>query len=161
MDNDLPGYAGLGKESSLWVAVAEKAYAHYRTGANTYASLSGGWGVDVNRAFGAAASGSRYFGTTSDGAELAEFVARKWEAKGAVTIGFLRVGSGVPIVGSHMYSVASVARDAAGKVVSITVRNPWGVDGGGSRDGNTGDGLVTLTPAQIVACTGGVCWGRV
>ena len=27
----------------MWVAVVEKAYAHYRTGANSYASLSGGW----------------------------------------------------------------------------------------------------------------------
>src|SRR4029434_10803111 len=48
-----PVYAKLGAQNSMWVAVAEKAYAHYRTGANSFASIEGGWSVDVNKAFGA------------------------------------------------------------------------------------------------------------
>ena len=61
VDNDLPvdtppstrhpAYAKLGAENSMWVAVVEKAFAHYRTGANSYASLDGGWSIEVNRAF--------------------------------------------------------------------------------------------------------------
>ena len=78
-----------------------------------------------------------------------------------MTIGFVGALTGdVPLVTGHMYTVASVQRNSAGVVTSITLRNPWGVDGAGS-DGNTSDGLVTLTPAQLYAQTGRVNWGRV
>jgi hypothetical protein len=165
VDNDLPGYARLGRDDSMWVAVTEKAFAAHRSALfrlpASYANLVGGWGREVNDAFGSVRSGYRTFGPGTDPAELAEFIARRFEAREATTIGFLRPGAGVPVVRNHMYSVAGVERDAAGVVVSITVRNPWGVDGGGSTDANPADGLVTLTPAQIASCTGAVNWGRV
>jgi hypothetical protein len=163
VDNDLPGYAELGREDALWVAVAEKAFAHHRRGSagGDYASLVGGWGFEVNRAFGAATVGMRMIAGYSSAAALADDIAARVADREAVTIGFLAVGAGVPIVPNHSYTVVGVARDAGGAVVSITVRNPWGFDGGGSRDADPSDGLVTLTPAQIRACTGAVCWGRV
>ena len=34
--------------------------------------------------------------------------------------------------------------------VSITLRNPWGFDGGGNQDLNPNDGLVTVTGVQLV-----------
>jgi len=40
--------------------------------------------------------------------------------------------------------------DAQGQPVSVTLRNPWGTDGGGSNDG-ANDGYVTLTGAQLYA----------
>ena len=59
VDNDLavtgssttPAYAKLGAQNSMWVAVIEKAFAHYRTGSNNFASIEGGWSVEINRAF--------------------------------------------------------------------------------------------------------------
>ena len=42
-----------------------------------------------------------------------------------------------------------MTKDASGNVISITLRNPWGVDGAGN-DGNN-DGYVTITPAQAFA----------
>jgi hypothetical protein len=42
-------FAGLGAQNSMWVAVVEKAFASYRTGANTYDSLNGGWSVEGRR----------------------------------------------------------------------------------------------------------------
>ncbi|MFO0845261.1 MAG: C2 family cysteine protease [Gemmataceae bacterium] len=50
-------FAGLGREGSLWVALVEKAYAHFRTGANTYASVANGDPADAMRAFNAASVG--------------------------------------------------------------------------------------------------------
>lgn len=169
VDNDLPvvspasstpAYAGLGAGNSMWVAVAEKAFAYYRSGANSYASIEGGWGIEVNRAFNATGTGSKMFTQYANAAALATELATRVANKESVTIGFLTVGSGVPVIGYHMYMVAGVTKNAAGVVTSITVRNPWGVDGAG-KDANPNDGLVTLTPAQVFSCTGAVNWGKV
>jgi hypothetical protein len=169
VDNDLPvanpassrpAYAGLGAQHSMWVAVVEKAFAHYR-GANSYASLEGGWGVEVNRAFRAARVGERWISSYTSAAAMATDIAALAAAGQAVTIGFVgaRVGV-VPLVMNHMYAVASVGRNASGAVDSITLFNPWNVDGAGSRDSNPTDGLVTLSAAQIYAQYGRVNWGR-
>ena len=45
-----PSYAKLGANNSMWVAIMEKAFAHYRKGSNSYASIESGWSVEVNRA---------------------------------------------------------------------------------------------------------------
>ena len=80
IDNDLPvdnsnssnpSYAQLGREDSSWVAIAEKAFTHYRTGANSYASIEGGWGVEANRAFGTRSASDRSFTSYSSAACLA------------------------------------------------------------------------------------------
>ena len=162
VDNDLPGYAGLGQEGSLWVPVVEKAFAYYRraSAAGDYATLGGGWGYEVNRAFGAAVVGFRMISGYTSADALAAEVAARVANKEAVTIGFLAVGAGAPLVANHSYTVVGVTRGAGGAVVGITVRSPWGFDGAGN-DGNAADGLVTLTPAQIRASTGAVNWGKV
>jgi hypothetical protein len=172
VDNDLPvynssstspAYAGLGRENSMWVAVVEKAFAHYRTGANSYASLEGGWGFEGNRALGSTSIGDRDFRSYSSAAALANEIFTRWSRAEAVTIGFLgeRIrGAGAPLVMGHMYTVMSVLRNAAGAVASITLRNPWGIDGAG-RDSNPNDGLVTVTPDQLYRYYGRVNWGRV
>ena len=59
VSNDLPTqgsesyvYARPGSTGSIWAAIMEKAYAFFRTGANTYASISSGWMGDVYTALG-------------------------------------------------------------------------------------------------------------
>ncbi len=165
VDNELPtssknnpSYADLGKDGSLWVAVVEKAYAEYQTDENSYSSLAGGNAIDVYKAFGASVSG-RSLGYYSSATSLANAILTQWSAGNAVSVGIEDAGSGVPLVGNHMYAVYSVQTNAAGKVTSITLRNPWGVDGGGNKDGSS-DGLVTVTPAQLFSCVGDVVWGN-
>ena len=50
VDGDLPvwngsylAYADQSPNGSIWAAIIEKAYAFFRTGAGTYASLNSGW----------------------------------------------------------------------------------------------------------------------
>lgn len=173
VDNDLPvfhsyntspAYAGFGAEGSMWVAIAEKAFAHYRTGANSYGSIEGGWGVEANLAFGATSTGNRDFLSYGSADALANQIYTQWSNNTAITIGFLSVrtsaGSTAPLIMSHMYTVMSVVRDAGGTVTSLVLRNPWGVDGTGS-DGNYYDGLVTVTPDQIYGISGRINWGQV
>ena len=70
-------------------------------------------------------------------------------ANKAVTMGIGSVPKGAPLIGGHAYTVDHVTKDATGAVVSITLRNPWGVDGAGNDGAN--DGYVTITPAQALA----------
>jgi hypothetical protein len=168
VDNDLPvniggttpAYAGLGLQGSLWVALVEKAFAHYRRGANSYASIEFGWSVEINRAFRSTSAGEKSIQSYGNATALANDIATRAGSGQAVTIGFTS-GGGAPLVMSHQYTVASVQRNSSGTVISITLRNPWGVDGGGSADSNPNDGLVTVTPAQLYAQSGAVNWGRV
>lgn len=172
VDNDLPvrsstdtnpANAGFGANGSMWVAVVEKAFAHYRTGANSYGSIEGGWGVEANRAFGTTAAGDRDIHSYSSATALANEIFSRWNSFSAVTIGFTgkKVASAtVPLVMGHMYTVMNVIRNSAGTVTSIVLRNPWGYDGAGN-DSNTNDGLVSVTPSQLMQLNGRVNWGRV
>lgn len=171
VDNDLPttsgysspAYASLGRENSMWVAVVEKAYAHYRYGTNSYAALDGGWSVEVNRAFGSTNAGEQDLASFTSATALANFIAQKWNAYQATTIGFLglKAGypSGAPIITSHMYTVTGITRDSAGNITYITLRNPWGVDGIGNDGSN--DGYVRVTPTELFRYTGRVNFGQV
>jgi hypothetical protein len=157
-----PAYAQLGANKSMWVAIVEKAYAHYRTGANSYASLEFGWSVDLNKAFGTTVPGDYAISGYGSATAMANAISNLWNKYEAVTIGFAggSIYSGAPLVNNHMYTVHSVTLNGWGAVASITLRNPWGTDGAGN-DGNTNDGLVTLTPTQIFGSTGRINWGRV
>ena len=168
VDNDLavassgstnPAYAQLGADSSMWVAVVEKAFAHYRTGANSFASIEGGWSVELNRAWGSSSAGEKSIGSYSNATSLANDLYNKWNNYQSVTIGFLS-GSGANIVTGHMYTIARFVRNSGGTITGVVLRNPWGVDGGGNNDGSN-DGYVTVTPAQLMGYTGRVNWGRV
>lgn len=169
VDNDLPvassmsttpAYAGLGRENSMWVALVEKAFTHYRTGANTYASIVGGWSIEINRAMGSTSAGQKDIRSYSNAAAMVNDLYDRWNHYGAVTIGFTATSGSVPIYASHMYTVMSFKRNAAGVITGVVLRNPWGVDGGVSRDSNPNDGLVELTPAELFAQRGAVNWGR-
>lgn len=174
VDNDLPVassgsttpvYAGLGQSNSMWAAVVEKAFAHYRKGLNTYASIQGGWGDEANSAFGSTTAGRKYFSNYGSATAMANDIYSRWNTYQAVTVNFSggkkTSSAGDPIILGHAYTVMSVRRNSAGTVTSIVLRNPWGTDGGGSTDSNPYDGLITVTPAQIFQYAGAVAWGRV
>ena len=155
-----PAYAGLGAGGSLWAAVVEKAYAHYRTGANSYASLEGGWSVEVNRAFGATSTGDYAISSYSSATALANAMYSAWANGRAATIGFTNIPAGSPLVDDHMYTIVSFTRNSAGQITHVTLRNPWAWDGV-YVDSNPNDALVTVSINTLYACTGRLNWGRV
>jgi hypothetical protein len=152
-------FAELGAQNSMWVAVVEKAYAHYRYqafGAHSYASLEFGWSRDVNRAFGSTSDGEKSIKSYSSAAALANDIANRFNTLQAVTIGFTgSLTGGVPLIPGHMYMIAGINRNAAGAITSIVLQNPHGA--------NTQQYGVTiaLTPSQIFAQIGRVNWGLV
>src|SRR5205823_10283820 len=79
-------YAGLGHDGSLWVALVEKAYTHYRTGANTYASLNNGDPQDALRAYNETSVGEDDFAAGSNSATVANDVYNHWNAYQSCTI---------------------------------------------------------------------------
>jgi len=137
-----PAYADLGPDGDMWVALVEKAYAYYRYGDNSYGSLQGGWMSDVCRQVTAATTISRY--TSGLGSYLCSFLSNELAAGHAVTMGSWYSASR-PIVGSHAYMVKDVNVTAG----TVTVYNPWGVDGR-TWDSNYSDGLLTISAAQVV-----------
>lgn len=147
-------YAGLGHDGSLWVALVEKAYAHFRTGANTYASLNGGDPAAALRAYNLNAVGQNYYAAGSNATTVANDVYNHWNSYQSCTICTGSVPAGSLLLGNHCYTVTSVTRNAAGTVTSITMRNPWGNDNTG------GNPYVVLTPAQMAACQLWVSWGN-
>lgn len=176
VDNDLPvntindttpAYAKLGRSGNqeMWVAVYEKAFALYRNSARTYASIEGGWSVEVNRAFRSASPGDRTFSSYSSATALATEIYNRFVNYEAVTIGFSgsNMANNTPLILGHMYLVTNVIRNASNVITSIELRNPWGVDGGRITSGNAYDGIVSVTPAQLWSFVniGRVNWGRV
>lgn len=147
LDADLPAnggslvYAGVGPDNELWVPLMEKAYAYFRYGQNSYSSIEGGWMATVNTEL--TGMGNQTMWTGGSASSFVSWMAGQLAAGHAVTLGSNSNASG-PIVGGHAYMVKSVNGDG-----TVTVFNPWGVDGGSSTDANRYDGLVTLTAAQV------------
>lgn len=152
VDADLPvrsggglAYAGLSPTGEIWVPLMEKAYAHFRRGENSYASLSMGWMSTVYREVTNGWTASRTVGV--DGEALAAYLQGHFDAGHAVTVGS-RSDAGWPIVGQHAYVVRSVQQ--AGADYHVTVYNPWARDGV-YYDDNPGDGLLTITMDTLLA----------
>jgi len=143
IDADLPtwsngalAYANAGSQGSLWVALMEKAFAQFRTGANSYASIEGGWMTEVATALGKNST------TTYNKTDLVSVIKSALEAGKSVTYGANTPTDGAPLIGSHAYTVDRVNTDG-----TVTLRNPWAVDGIGHDNAN--DGYVTVTAAQL------------
>ncbi|MCX5677294.1 MAG: C2 family cysteine protease [Planctomycetota bacterium] len=136
-----PAYARLTPDGEAWVAVAEKAYAQFRYGANSYASLNGGWMEPVYYAVTGAATGSMY----TNIANIAGIMADYLSAGHALTAASRESPPG-PAVGNHAYMIKSV--ETVGDQTEVTVYNPWGFDGN-SWDSNTSDGLLKMSLATF------------
>ena len=132
-----PAYAKLSPEGEFWAALAEKAYAEFRTGANTYASLNAGWMDPVYQAVTNAATNTVYTTIGSLATTMSDLLA----AGHAVTAASVAQPVG-PAVGGHAYMVKTV--ETVGGDSYVTVYNPWGYDGV-SWDSNASDGLLKMT----------------
>jgi hypothetical protein len=150
LDADLPvttsgylAYAKLSAAGEIWVPMLEKAYCFFRTGDNSYASISGGWMSDPLTEVTNTSSIFRY--TTGTTGTLFNWMQAALSAGHALTAGSEYNASG-PIVAGHAYQVKTVF--TSGGTQYVTVYNPWGVDGR-TWDSNTQDGLLTLTITQF------------
>ncbi|MCL2700841.1 MAG: C2 family cysteine protease [Phycisphaerae bacterium] len=150
VDGDLPvgsngqlAYAKPGDNGAIWVAVMEKAYAFFRTGGNSYASINGGWMADAYADITGTASTTRTTGGSVN--SVYTFLQTQLNDGKAVTAASTTASQG-PIIGSHAYMIVSV-QDVNG-VQTVTVYNPWGYDGV-KYDNNPNDGLITITVAQF------------
>lgn len=140
----LPAFAGLTRNGGeLWVALIEKAFAQFRSGSNSYASIEGGW-MDEGYAALLGASTTSIQSASLSANALAQRMANELAAGRAVTAGSLY--NSRPIIGQHAYQVHSVSQ--SGSTWNVTVYNPWGVDGN-TWDANSDDGLLILTAAQF------------
>jgi hypothetical protein len=135
-------YANGGATNTLWCAVLEKAYAYERRGANTYASLNGGYFGEVNDLFGL--QSKTFNQATYTDTQLYNTLSSLLSAGKAIE--FATFNAPPTLVRAHGYSLLSVSR--VNGVNYYVVRNPWGVSGS-SLEGR--DGVAKLTYAQMVA----------
>jgi hypothetical protein len=154
IDADLPVnngslcYAHAGSQGQIWAPLMEKAYAFFRDGQNSYASIWGGWMSDVFKDVVNSGTNTVWMSSSTSLTSLASFLTTQLQEGHAVTAGSYSTSIG-PIIGDHAYMIQSVTTTNQGTFV--TVYNPWGVDGV-SYDSNPGDGLLTLPIATFRQC---------
>ncbi len=117
------GRSALNASTTLWLALAEKAYAQWnetgksgRNGTNTYTAIEGGWMSNVNAQV--LGYNSTYYSTNSTSKQV---MINALSAGHAVTLGTTSNASAGGLVGSHAYVVT--AYNAASD--SFTLYNPW------------------------------------
>ena len=170
VDNDLPvaqfgdqslNYTALGQGGSVWVSIIEKAYTHYRApGANSYASIEGGFTEDLLRTFRLSGVGALSFhpgfGIPAFGnaASLGAAIKLAFDQGQAPTIG-IDMPSTPMLLSSHQYIVDSyIENGLTHQLDSVVLRNPWAVDGGMIPSGDPDDGLITLDINTLFMCQG-------
>ncbi|MBC7784320.1 MAG: hypothetical protein H7144_10820 [Burkholderiales bacterium] len=141
-----PVYAKLGAEKSLWVAVAEKAFAYQRRMQGSYKSINGGWMTEVFTAIGATGHASKTKTATADAGAFIDWVENKLAGGDVVTLGILTYSGQLNLVNGHAYTVDRVETLPDG-TKQLVIRNPWAVDGNRTDDG-VNDGYVTLSASQ-------------
>src|SRR5262249_21739985 len=125
----------------------EKAYAYFRTGANTYNSLNAGWTGSVFSDLGVMTT-TFTVSSANMNSVFNQLTTALAAGKAVAAVTNTNIASGIPIIGSHAYTVVSTSVDSG--VQYVTVRNPWGIDGAGN-DGNPNDGLVRITLSQFAS----------
>lgn len=152
IDADLPVFAGdflayAGSvDKEIWVGLVEKAYAQFRTGANSYASISGGWMSEVYAQVTGSSYTSLSISSTTNADTLATRMYSELQAGHAVSAG-TSVGNAY-VARTHAYMVQSVQQ--VNNIWMVTVFNPWGQDGTDiPGDTNRYDGLITMTISQF------------
>lgn len=121
-------YARLGKQSSLWVALMEKAFAFFRTGEGTYQSIDGGWMHEAFLDLGMTPMDDASFGSAT---ALLDTIGGELSAGEAVTYAVQQAPAGSPLLSDHAYMVDSVVKDAKGNATGLRLRNPWGTPSAG------------------------------
>ena len=157
-----PYYAGLGRDGSIWAAVLEKAWAFFRRGQGTYASINWGkvsepynaLGVDgLNRAYAASVFSAKGGMLDVIDSYLDKGYSVVYSTKDAQP-------AGSKVRPDHVVMVDRVVRDRNGSATGIVLRDQYKTDDPDVKDGND-DGYVTLTAAQSAAWMEGVMWCRV
>lgn len=150
VDADLPvagggglAYVSFGAQGAIWVALIEKAWASFRTGAASYASIDGGWMDESYKSLGMSNS-STMSGTAQT---ILAGMAAALHAGHSVTFAVATPSAGSNLVGYHAYTVDQVIIGIDGKPTSVRLRNPWGVDGYTCNDG-INDGYLTVSADQ-------------
>ena len=141
-------FAQPGANGTVWAMVMEKAFCYFRTGANTYASISGGWMSEVYSDLNTASS--TITPTSYSDASLYSAISAELASGKPVTAG--TKSSGTQLVSNHAYTIVSVS--TVGGVNYYTVRNPWGVSGDSLENSA---GYATLTYAQMTANFSAIC----
>jgi len=181
-----PNYANLGPEDSIWVAIAEKAIAMADprvAGTFNYADLASTGADEVFQLFGSVQTGvpflsaprpGGYANATALGLDIAQrflgpqpqYLTISFADSANEVVGPPRVPGtlGRKFVTNHAYTVWSLNLNAQGQLQSLVMRNPWGTDKGNSNvsynDGNAGDGLVTVTLAELFSSKGRLNWAN-
>lgn len=110
-------YAKLTPDGELWVALAEKAFAYFRTNENTYVSINSGW---LNQAYyqvtGVPAV-STYVPQVSR-SQLANLLQSNILTGHAVIAGTKNTPA-APLVGNHAYTVVSAYQDGSEWFVQV------------------------------------------
>jgi hypothetical protein len=150
VNNGTLDYAGLGAQNSTWAALMEKAWCYVRTSKASYASIDSGWMDESYKALNATNIVSTYTAATGD--SLLALFGKDLSSGLSVTYATTNnVPNGSGLVGDHAYMVDRVTLNNKGAVVSVTLRNPWGVNADG-----TGDGYVTLNGTQALGALSGI-----
>jgi hypothetical protein len=164
-------FAKLGAQDSMWVAIVEKAYAHFRYGTNTYDSLQnpGGRSTEVFEALRMKnVAGYGLKDTYATAAAMATDLYSKWTQGYAIVIGSIAFNG--PEGGNHAFTIERFIRNAAGIVTDIVLRNPWGEEDGINRfnafafanpGASANDGVFTVTVSQLYNSGGWVRTGQV
>jgi Ca2+-binding RTX toxin-like protein len=176
VDNDLPvldwgsntlAFAKLGFQNSMWVPIMEKAFTHFRSGANSYESIGGGSSVELKHALGLTNIGNRSFSYKADKASLANDLLTRFRNGDCITFDFtgsILWGANIPLIRNHSYVLNNLVLNDFGHIQSVKLYNPWGFDGLGrdetGHDG-TDDGFVTLTLDQLFNQNGVMNWGHI
>ncbi len=136
-------FAHPGASGDIWAMVMEKAFAYFRTGANTYSSINSGWMGSVYTNLGIASS-IFYMSSYSSESAFYNMVSTDLASGEAVTFGTVNPQT---LIASHAYTLVSVSMDGNG-VTHYVVRNPWGISGDSLENSQ---GYATLTFAQMKA----------
>jgi hypothetical protein len=149
-------YAGLGTDGCIWVAIMEKAYTIFHGPSASYASIDSGW---MDQSY--SALGFRSTSVYADGSvnPVMAKVETAVAAGDSVTFGTNMVMDHAPLIDGHAYTVDSVNLGSNGTVVSLTLRNPWGIAGVEGVAAN--NGYVTITAQQAVDSMAGFVFAAV
>lgn len=152
--NDAAGYqfAHPGANDTVWAPIMEKAFAYFRSGANTYSSLESG---PMNEAYSSlGVSSSDYDPSTLDEGSFYDMVSTALASGEPVTFATPKVPATPDLVPDHAYTLIGISFNGTDGTPTYIVRNPWGSSGNSLEDGS---GYANLTFAQITANFSDVC----
>ncbi|MGH7176173.1 MAG: C2 family cysteine protease, partial [Tepidisphaeraceae bacterium] len=159
VDADLPALSstwlwgtGFGAQESIWAPVMEKAWAFFRKGFGTYASIEGGWPTELYSALQISNVSSAPVNEGSLIARVEEMLSQNR------IVSVCTKSTATDLVGRHCYVLDRCYTDSTGRIYYV-LRNPWGTDGKGADSVN--DGYVTISAAKLVSNITKITGGQV